>query len=99
MGDRPELTGEIDVLIAQFADQPTDIVVNFSGAMFAGSTTLERLLSLRKQVTDRGRRLVLCAIDEQIWSVFQATRLDSMFEVAPDVEAAKAILRAPPGRQ
>lgn len=92
LAGQPELTGEIDMLITQFADHPTDVVVDFSDTMFVGSTTLARLLSLRKQIADRGRRLVLCAIDEQAWSVFQATRLDSMFVVADNIEAAKAML-------
>ena len=96
MADQPELTGEIDMLIVQFADQPADVVVDFSGVRFVSSTTLATLLSLRKQIADMDRRLALCAIDEQIWSVFQTTHLDSMFEVAPDVEAARALLKAPP---
>jgi anti-anti-sigma factor len=73
--------------------KPTDIVLDFGGVKFVASSQIARLLKLRKDLSVTGSRLLLCAIDAQVWGAFLTTGLDKVFEFSDTVPTALASLQ------
>jgi anti-anti-sigma factor len=79
------------------AQRRPDVVVDLSGVGFAGSAALGNFVALQRLVRGKGGRIVICEVDPTVSEVFRASKLDSLFEFAPNrAIAIKAILdRAP----
>ena len=87
----PAFTDDLAVLIDQTAERADrDVVLNFSGVGYVNSSNIAKLLKLRKQLISNKRRLVLCAIDMNVWGIFMVTGLDKVFEFADNVATALA---------
>ena len=69
-----------------------DVVVDFSAADIVTSSSIARLLRLRKLLTDYGHRLVFCNASPAIKGIFDIAGLDHVFEFADDKSAALAAL-------
>ena len=61
-----------------------DVVIDFSGVDIVTSSSLSKLLELRKPLADSGRRLVLCDLAAATKRIFTITGLDGIFELADD---------------
>jgi hypothetical protein len=59
-----------------------------SGSLFPDAEPLTPLLRLRRYLTEKGGRLVLCNLDTEIAEVLRITRLNKLFEIQPDVTKA-----------
>jgi stage II sporulation protein AA (anti-sigma F factor antagonist) len=70
--------------------RPRTLLLDFENVAFLSSTTLGLLLVLRKALLARGGRLVLCHLAPQVYEVFEATRLLTLFEVRHDGPDAPA---------
>ena len=75
------------------------VVLDFQTVTFLVSTGIRPLLSLNRYLHDKGGRLVLCNLNDNIREIFEQTRLIStsgatqvVFEVQPDVPTAVASL-------
>jgi anti-sigma B factor antagonist len=75
-------------------DKPRATIIDLSGVRYLDSSCLGLLLSLHRDYTLAGGRLVLIA-SETVDSVLSITRLGSIFPSAPDVESALAALAGP----
>jgi anti-anti-sigma factor len=73
--------------------QPMDVVLDFAGVKFVTSSQIAQLLKLRKETGASGTRLVLCAVDAQVWGAFLVTGLDKVFEFSDAVPTALATLQ------
>lgn len=96
LADEPQLGEELGALIDRFeADNKPDksVVLNFGAVTYISSSHLAQLLRLRKAVASEDRSLVLCAVGDQLWSVFLMTGLDRVFRFAPDPLTALATLQ------
>ncbi len=92
--DDPSLSDDLAALQEQLdAGAKVDVVIDFSSVHYLNSSNLARLLRIRKQITGSDRRLVLCGIDTNVWSVFLVTGLDKIFECADNVSTALASVR------
>ena len=78
---------------AHRADPTPDVAVDFSSVRHLSSSNLSQLLRLRKIAIDRGTRLKLAAIPDNVWVVFLTTGLDKVFEFAEDLPTALAALQ------
>src|ERR1044071_3841921 len=96
------LTGEIDLhvspaitesLNAMTEKQPERIVIDLSCATYIDSAGLAALILAMKKVEAYGGRFFLTGVHETIRSIFESSRLDQIFQIFPDVDAA---LAAPP---
>ena len=96
------LTGEIDLhvspsitetLNAMTEKQPERIVIDLSCATYIDSAGLAALILAMKKVEAYGGRFFLTGVDETLRSILESSRLDQIFEIFPDVDAA---LAAPP---
>ena len=64
------------------------ILLNFGNVEFLSSAALGKLITLNKKVQTSGGRLVMCKIAREIMEVFEITKLDKLFKIYPDEQAA-----------
>jgi len=81
-----ELARVIDVLRER--NECCDVIIDFSHVDIVTSSSLSKLLKLRKVLTDSSRSLVLCCIARATKGIFSVTALDSIFTLVPDKAAA-----------
>jgi anti-anti-sigma factor len=70
-----------------------DVVVDFSSVDIVTSSSLSKLLKLRKLLADCGHRLVFCSVAAATRGIFTVTGLDGIFEIADDKFVALASLQ------
>lgn len=103
LSDEPALSEELASIVDRAAHagprQAKHVVLNFSSVNYLSSSHLAQLLRLRKKLVDTGRNLVLCSLNDNVWSVMLLTGLDRVFRFAPDPMTALATLQieAEPG--
>ena len=93
------LKGEIDLhvspaltesLNAMTKKKPERIVIDLSGATYIDSSGLAALILAMQRVEAYGGRLFLTGLHETMRSIFETSRLDQIFQIFPDVDAALA---------
>ena len=70
-----------------------DVVIDFSEVDIVTSSSLSKLLKLRKLLTDCGHKLVFCNVAAATKGIFTVTGLDGIFELADDKFIALASLQ------
>lgn len=97
LADDPQLSDELAAIIDRVAEAETDqvphVVLNMGLVAYIKSSNLAQLLRLRKLLHEVGREMMLCSVDERVWSVMKVTGLDKLFAVAPDPMTALAGLQ------
>jgi len=76
-----------------------DVVIDFSHVDIVTSSSLSKLLKLRKLLIDCEHRLVLCSVSAATKGIFSITALDGVFEMVSDQFAAMASLGNQPANQ
>jgi len=61
-----------------------DMVIDFSSVDIIASSSISKLLRLRKLLSDCGRQLVFCNVAAATKGIFTVTGLDEVFEFASD---------------
>ncbi|MHC4642688.1 MAG: STAS domain-containing protein [Planctomycetota bacterium] len=90
----PEMGDELRAVTEIIRDRgDCDLVVDFSCVDIVTSSSLSKLLKLRKLVGDCGHRLVFCNVAPATRGIFTVTGLDGVFEVADDKFVALASLQ------
>ena len=93
------LKGEIDLhvspavtksLNAMTEKQPERIVIDLSRATYIDSAGLAALILAMKKVEAYGGKFFLTGLHKTIRSIFESSRLDQIFQIFPDVDAALA---------
>jgi len=64
------------------------ILLNFGNVEYLSSAALAKLITLNKKLQQVGGRLSLCNIDPQIYEVFEITKLNKLFNIQTDEQAA-----------
>jgi len=70
-----------------------DVVVDFSSVDIVTSSSLSKLLKLRKLLADCEHRLIFCNVAPATRGIFTVTGLDGIFELADDKFIALASLQ------
>jgi len=70
-----------------------EVVVDFSEVDIVTSSSLSKLLKLRKLLADCGHRLIFCNVAPATKGIFTVTGLDGVFELADDKFVALASLQ------
>ncbi len=80
----PEISEELESIIMQRTGEECDcdIAVDFSDVDIVTSSSLSKLLKLRKLLVDRNHRLVCCNLAAATRGIFTLTGLDGVFEFA-----------------
>lgn len=90
----PEMGDELKAVIEIIRDRgDCEVVVDFSSVDIVTSSSLSKLLKLRKLVGDCGHRLVFCSVAPATKGIFTVTGLDGIFEIADDKFVALAGLQ------
>lgn len=64
------------------------ILLNFRNVEFLSSAALGKLITLNRKVQAVRGKLILCGISAEIKEVFQITKLDKLFTIHGDEQAA-----------
>ena len=66
------------------------VILDFRNVKFMSSSMLGKLVQMHKKSGEFKVKLKLCSIDPEIRQVFKITKLDKLFDIAADEEAARA---------
>ncbi len=89
----PEIGNELVTVTKMVCDRGDfDVVIDFSGVDIVTSSSLSRLLKLRKKLSDSGHKRVLCSVSAATKGIFMITGLDGNFEFANDKSEVLASL-------
>ena len=86
--DDPILSEEMAEVNGRLGDAPSDVVLDLSDLGLLTSSGISKLLRLRKRMIEAGRKLILCSLRDNVWSVFLATGLDGIFVFTENVTDA-----------
>ncbi|MHC4499749.1 MAG: STAS domain-containing protein [Planctomycetota bacterium] len=91
--DLPKEPGMADELKIVRDRGNCDVVMDFSSVDIITSSSLSKLLRLRKLLADCSHRLVFCNVAAATKGIFTVTGLDGVFELADDKFVALASLQ------
>jgi anti-anti-sigma factor len=90
----PEMGDELATVTGTVRDRgDCDVVIDFSKVDIITSSSLSKLLKLRKLLADCEHRLVFCSVAAATKGVITVTGLDGVFELADDKFVALASLQ------
>jgi anti-anti-sigma factor len=94
LAKEPQLGEELQMVTAIIADEnDCDVVVDFSDIEILTSSSIAKMLKLRKIIRDAGRNLLLSAVSRRTKEVFVITGIDSVFNFVDDKTLALASLQ------
>ncbi|MFO8014284.1 MAG: STAS domain-containing protein [Phycisphaerae bacterium] len=68
-------------------------IFDFSQVTYMSSSALGMLIGLQRRVAQKGARLKLTGIQDEIMEVFRITQLDTVFDIYKDTDAAVEAFR------
>ena len=83
----PAVTASLNVMSERKLER---IVIDLSGATYIDSAGLAALILSMQTVEAYGGRFFLTGVHETMRSIFETARLDQIFQISPDVDAALA---------
>src|SRR5438046_10471168 len=98
--DRPNvlpLEGEIDLHVSpnvsasinmMIEKKPKQLVVDLSSVTYIDSAGLAAFIQAMQKVEAYGGKFALAGLQETVRSIFEISRLDQVFQIFPDVDAA-----------
>lgn len=90
----PQMGDELEAVTSIVRDRADcEVVVDFSSVDIVTSSSLSKLLKLRKLLTDCGHQLVFCGVAPATRKIFAITGLEEIFEFVDDKFAALAGLQ------
>ena len=94
LAQEPDLGEEIQSVCETVVDKKDqDVVIDFSEVEILTSSSIAKLLKLRKILHDNQRKLILCCVQPQTKNIFHVTGLDSVFSFVQDQFIALAGLQ------
>ena len=79
VGNRQELK---DAVIGELDDGARKFLVNFEETAYIDSSGLGVLVSLSKKIREKGGELRLSSLNEDLRTLFELTKLDTLFHIA-----------------
>lgn len=94
LAQEPQIGDELKAVTEIVRDRgDCDVVIDFTSVDIVTSSSLSKLLKLRKLLADCGHRLVFCNVAAATKGIFTVTGLDGIFELADDKFVALASLQ------
>ena len=87
VGNRQELKQQV---LEQLEAGDRKFVIDFANTGYIDSSGLGVLVSLSKKIREQGGELRLSSLNEDLRTLFELTKLDTLFRIADDKEAALA---------
>jgi anti-sigma B factor antagonist len=83
----PTVTASLNEMIEK---KPERVVVDLSEVSYMDSAGLAVLIEAMQKVEAYGGKFMLAGLQETVRSIFEISRLDQVFQIFPDAEAALA---------
>jgi anti-sigma B factor antagonist len=83
----PTVTASLNEVIDK---KPDRLVVDLADVSYIDSAGLAALIQAMQKVEGYGGKLMLAGLQETVRSIFELSRLDQVFQIFPDVDAALA---------
>jgi len=83
----PSVTASLNAMIEK---KPQYLVVDLSDVTYIDSAGLAALIEAMQKVEGYGGKFLLAGLRETVRSIFEISRLDQVFQIFPDVDAALA---------
>jgi anti-anti-sigma factor len=99
LADNPNVGDDLNALDAAIQQKRLDAVVDFSGVRMLNSTSLAKLIKIRRQMNAAESRLILVGVNDNVWGAFLVTNLDKLFDFMDDVPTALAALQIKTGHR
>ena len=64
------------------------VLLNFGNVEYLSSAALGKFISLNKKVQSKGGKLVMCNINDDIYEVFEITKLNKLFNIQKEEQTA-----------
>lgn len=94
LAKEPDMGEELQTAIEMAAENDhLNVVIDFADVDIVTSSSIAKLLKLRKVLCDTGQRLVFCSVQPKTRSIFSVTGLDHVFHFADDSFVALASLQ------
>ncbi len=94
LAEEPYLGEELQTTLGMvYEKKDFDVVIDFADVTMITSSSLAKLLKLRKTLHENGRKLVFCGMKPQTKGIFRLTGLDSIFSFVDDQFMALAGLQ------
>ena len=94
LANEPDMGDELQTVIGMVSEHDNlDVVVDFMDVDVVTSSSIAKLLKLRKVLSDNGRTLVLSSVGPKTRSIFAVTGLDNVFRFVDDQFIALASLQ------
>lgn len=94
LAEEPYLGEELQTTLGMvYEKKDFDVVIDFAEVTMVTSSSLAKLLKLRKTLHENGRKLVFCGMKPQTKGIFRLTGLDSIFSFVDDQFMALAGLQ------
>lgn len=94
LAKEPELGNELLTVVDMVRQKDgCDVVVDFSDVNIITSSSIAKLLKLRKVLVDCGHDLVLCGVGQKTMNIFDVTGLGNVFRFVEDQFIALASLQ------
>jgi anti-sigma B factor antagonist len=81
----PSVTASLNAMIAK---KPKSLVVDLSEVSYIDSAGLAALIEAMQNVEHYGGKFALAGLQETVRSIFEISRLDQVFQIFPDADAA-----------
>jgi len=85
VGNRQELKQQV---LEQLESGDRKFVIDFADTGYIDSSGLGVLVSLSKKIREQGGELRLSSLNEDLRTLFELTKLDTLFRIADDKEEA-----------
>ena len=85
VGNRQELKQQV---LEQLEGGDRKFVIDFAGTGYIDSSGLGVLVSLSKKIREQGGELRLSNLNDDLRTLFELTKLDTLFRIADDKEQA-----------
>jgi anti-sigma B factor antagonist len=83
----PTVTATLNEMIDK---KPAQLVVDLSEVSYIDSAGLAALIQAMQKVESYGGKFMLSGLQETVRSIFEISRLDQVFQIFPDADAALA---------
>ena len=94
------VSGEIDfsssaqlqaVLQEPLGQEPQRLILDLAAVAYMDSSGVATLVQALQTQTQRGAKLVLCGLADRVRGIFQIARLEKIFTIVADTDAAKVV--------
>ncbi|MBC8378924.1 MAG: hypothetical protein H8E62_07105 [Planctomycetes bacterium] len=94
LAKEPDMGEELQTVISMMAEnEDVDVVVDFADIDIVTSSSIAKLLKLRKVLYDNSQKLVFSSVQPKTRSIFSVTGLDTVFDFVDDQFIALASLQ------